>query len=309
MPFKSNMTNMQPRRQAYARRIKLLSGGYIKPDAFPNGEIMVFPWDSAIDEWLVNRVKTGNRDTALYDLCAKVCDLNGCPLESFLVGDVNTVLLVARAIRYNSVIEYQSECRHCGHRAMEQVRVPDELERLGEKGPEYQGWDEFTLPDCKDVIGMRPLQVRDERAIRERDETTKALMTERTHRILAAVTTINDGKPDCWEDAVRWYNALSPKDASELETKQNELYPHLNTTLWHTCDDCGKKFSFDLDLNDVEFFRSSLKSIPRTGVASAPGSGMASKGVNNQPDGSPGPNPGPDGGVGKPEDRRGKRAH
>ena len=308
MPFKSNLTDLRPRRQQFSRRIKLLSSGYIKPESFPEGEITVFPWDSTIDEWLVTRLKAGNRDTVLFDLCAKVCDLNGCPLDSFLLGDVNTVLLIARAIRYANVIQYPAECRHCGFTTTQTIKVPDDLERIGEKDQSYTGWDAVTLPDCKDVVAIRPLQVRDEKAIAQRDDTIKALMTERIHRVLSAVVSINEGKPDCWEDVARWYLALSPNDSGELENKQNELYPHLNTEIIHRCDDCGKIFSFNLDLNDVEFFRSSLKSSHRRPVAATPGPGMERQGANSQRGGHPGPVDGPDGGVGEPEDKRGKPA-
>jgi hypothetical protein len=279
---------MQPRRNQFSKRIKLLSHGYIKPEAFPGGEIMVFPWDSNVDDWLLTRVKMGNRDAALFDLLGKVCDLNGCPVDSFLIGDMNTVLLVARAIRYKSMIEYQATCK-CGRRTMERVSVPDDLERIGEKGPDYPGHDVITLADCQDVVALRPLQIRDERAILNRDEAVKHLMTERVQRIVTAIVSINDGRPDMWEDALRWYNALSPSDVVQLERASNDLHPHLSTTMWHRCEDCGDEFSVELDITKVEFFRPGGQPVPGTNVAAAPGSGLARQGPDSQRGGHSGP--------------------
>lgn len=305
MAFQSKLKSLQPRRLQYQKRIKLLSGGYVKPDAFPDGEINVFPWDANVDDWLAERVRKGNQNTVLFDLCAQVCDLNGCPLESFVVGDVNTVLLVARSLRYNSVVEYETTCPKCGNAEVATIKVPEELGRVGEKDQSYQGFDTITLPDSGDEVQIRPLQVKDEAIIMSRDTASKQLMTDRVMHILMPVVAINGGNPDAWEDVVRWYNALSPRDAELLEDSENELYPHLDTAIPHQCDRCRHKFKHTLDFT-AEFFRSSLK--PSHGNAVAPDvrSGVERQGAIPESAGSPGPNPGTDGGVGKRKDRSGK---
>ena len=298
MAFKSNLKSLQSRRTQYQERIKLVSGGYIKPDAFPGGEITVYPWDSNIDDWFTERLRKGNRDTVMFDLCEQLCDLNGCPLDSFLMGDVDTILLVARANRYGGIVEYSYVCPSCGHQMEDNIQVPEMLETISPKAQDYPGYDEITLPDCLDVIRVRPLQIKDEKIIMERDKTSKALMTDRVMHVLMPIVTINDGKPDAWEDAVRWYNALSPLDAQCLEDKENELYPHLNTALPHQCDQCRKQFKHKLDFN-TEFFRASLK--PGSGTSLAPDvqSSLGLKGAGNQPQGGAGPNPGSHGKVGQ----------
>lgn len=280
MAFTSNLKSLTPRRQQFQKKIKLLSGGYIKPDSFPNGEITVFPWDADVDDWLADRIKKGNQALVLYDLCAKVCDLNGCPLDSFLIGDVNTVLLVSRSIRYSSVIEYEAECPICRHRAFETITVPDELGRAGEKTPDYRGYDEIILPDCQDVVQIRPLCVRDERLLSERDEASRMLMTDHVMRILQPVVSINGGKPDAWEEILRWFKAISPRDAAFLEQKEGELYPHLDVSLPHQCDRCGKQFKHDLDFSQ-EFFRSSLKPVQGNKVSTDVRSGVERKGPDS----------------------------
>jgi hypothetical protein len=293
---------MQPRRLQYQKRIKLLSGGYAKPDAFPNGEITVYPWDTHIDDWLAERARSGESSTLLFDLCAKLCDLNGCPLDLFVAGDVNTVLLVARAIRYNSVIEYGYACPSCRFEMTSQVTVPDELGRVGEKPPSYPGYDAITLPDCQDQVRIRPLQVKDEKAILNRDELVAKLMTERIMHVLMAVVSINEGRPDAWEDALRWYDALSPRDAQYLEDQENELYPHLDTGLPSVCDRCHARFKHELDVTSIDFFRPSLKSGRRASLASDVRPSLERKGANDQPEGSAGPDLGTHGPVGQRAD-------
>lgn len=266
MAFQSKLKSLVPRRTQFQTKIKMLSGGYAKPDAFPNGEITIYPWDTNIDDWLADRLKKGEQSMVLYDLCAKLCDLGTCPLDNFVIGDVNTVLLVARSLRYASRVEYEARCPACNNRELESIRVPDELGRIGEKTQDYPGFDEITLPDCQDVIRVRPLTVHDERVINQRDDVSKALMTDHIMHILIPIVSINDGKPDSWEQALQWFNAISPQDAAYLEAQENQLYPHLDTDIPHRCDKCSTEFRHTLDFSQ-EFFRRGLK--PGKGAAMA----------------------------------------
>ncbi len=277
MAFQSKMKTLQPRRVQFQTKVKLLSGGYVRPEAFPNGEITVFPWDVGVDDWLAERSKKGNQDTLLFELCAHVCDMRACPLDLFVIGDVNTVLLVSRALRYNGSVEYECQCPGCKFISVETIKVPDELVRVGEKDPNsYPGWDEIVLPDCQDVVHVRPLQVKDEKKLAE-DELLKKIMTEHVAHILMPIVSINDGTPDAWEQVLAWWNALSPKDAAFLESKENELYPHLDTNLPHICDRCGKKFLHQLDFSS-DFFRSGLKRGHATKVETDVRSGVGERG-------------------------------
>jgi hypothetical protein len=138
------------------------------------------------------------------------------------------------------------------------------LGRIGEKAEGYPGFDEIVMPDCQDVVRIRPLTVRDERKIGERDDASKALMTDHVMHILAPIVEINGGKPDNWEQVLQWFNALSPMDAPFLEAQENLLYPHLETDLPHRCDRCQNEFTHSLDLSK-DFFRRRLK--PGKGAA------------------------------------------
>lgn len=284
MAIKSNLKSLEPRKVQFQTRIKLLSNGFSYPSAFPNGEITVYPWDASVDDWIAERGRRGNQGTILYDLCAKVCDLNGCPIDQFVVGDINTVLLVSRAMRYNSRVEYECECPYCSHRTVEVIKVPDELGRVGEKAEGYPGYDEVTLQDSKDVVRFRPLLVRDEKLIEARDDVSRQVISDRLMHIITPIVAVNEGVPDSLEEAVRWYNALSPYDSTQLETAENEAYPHLDTELAHRCDRCHKRFKFPLDIS-ADFFRSGLKSGKSNALASEAGPGMVGQEPSNQSEG------------------------
>jgi hypothetical protein len=299
MSFQSNMKSLQPRRLQFQKKIKLLSGGFARPESFPNGEITVYPWDANADDWMADRVRKGDKNTVMFDMCAHLCNLNGCKIDDFITGDVNTVLLVSRALRYDSVVEYECTCpnANCGNVTREEIKIPDELGRLGEKTSDYPGFDEITLPDCKDVVRLRLLAVRDEKSIMDRDLASKALMSDRVAHIVWPITSINGGSPDTWEEVQRWYQALSPTDSESIEEQENLLYPHLNTAIPHVCDICRRKFKYSLDFN-TEFFRASLLPVNGTPLAPDVQPGVERTGANTQSKGSAGPVPGVNGWVG-----------
>lgn len=283
MPFQSKLKDLRPRKVQFQKRIKLLSHGFAKPDSFPNGEITVYPWDTEVDDWLFERMKKGDQHMVMYDMAAKVCDLNGCPLDTFVVGDVNTVLLVSRSLRYNSVIEYEAECPHCSFKSVEAIKVPEELGRIGEKTADYPGFDEIILKDCQDVIRIRPLRVRDERNIADRDETSRALMTDHVMRILTGIVAINEGEPSAWEEVLHWWNAISPRDCAFLEAEQKRLSPLLDSDIPHVCDRCRKKFTHTIEFGK-DFFRSSLSPVPGNKVEANVRPGLEQRGaINTKP--------------------------
>ncbi len=256
MPIKSSLKNFEPARQVFKREITLLSRGYYDRAAFPDGKITVFPWDVDIDAWVQQVQHEAKYKTRLlWELTAKLCNLNGCKIEKLPVGDVYTILFVARAITSDSVIEYTPTCTKCGQvNQRVTVRVPDELERVGEKPLDYPGWDEFKLPKSGDVVRLRPYTVEDELVVTGRDEQSRKKVPDRMLRLCAPVVSIGGGAPDSLDELVGWWSALHPKDRQEFITQQDLLYPHLNPELEHVCDVCGAKFVHTLNVN-AEFFR------------------------------------------------------
>ena len=256
MAIKTNLKSMAPRRQVYKREITLLSHGYNNPKAWPNGKLTVYPWDNAIDQWLVDNVRKLDKQQLVYGLLRNCCDLNGGAVEDFVVDEINVVLLVSRAIATEGKILYTSVCPYCGLKKPEQIQVPDELEKIGEKSADYVGFDTVTLPECADVVSLRPLLVKDEQMILSRTDEKRRSITDSELRTVMRVVTINDSKPETLEELVTWERALSPGDVKFLEDKGREITPHLNTNIPHICDnaDCGKKFVQPLNF-DQEFFR------------------------------------------------------
>lgn len=255
MAIKTNMKSLTPRRQAFKREIQLLSHGYTNPTAWPDGKIVVLPWDSTVDEFMLETQKRTKRDEVLFALIEKVCDLNGGSIDDLVVTELMIILLTARTMAVGQGrVHYKSTCPMCKTIAEEAITVPDDLERVGEKSPNYPGFDTITLPECQDQIKVRPLVVRDERIVLERPAEQRKAISDRRLRILLSIVSINDSRADTLEEMVRYHEALSPADVRFLEQQQDQLSPQLNTNIPHQCDACGHTYKHVLGF-DTEFFR------------------------------------------------------
>jgi hypothetical protein len=255
MAIKTNMKSLQPRRQVYKREIQLLSRGFSAPQAWPDGKITVFPWDSDIDAFIMEQTKK-EHGNLLYDIISKVCNLNGASVDQFVWGEVNMVLLLSRALQFNGIVEYNSYCPFCSSTAKETIKIPDELSPVGQKEVGYPGYDEVTLPDCGDVVRIRPLLVKDQKKIEDRaKDVLWQGYTERHLSIFLPVIAVGGGPIESLEEVAQWYNALTPNDARFLEEQESDLMPHLDNRIPHKCDKCQRNFNHILTF-DQEFFRS-----------------------------------------------------
>jgi hypothetical protein len=263
MPIKTNMKDLQPRRQAYKREMTLLSKGFSAPRAWPGGKITVFPWDSEVDAYVLDQAKSNASGNLLYGMLERVVDMNGANVDQFVFSEINSILLVSRSIQFDGTIEYESVCPFCSARDRELIQIPHELAPIGEKPADYPGHDEITLPDCKDVVRIRPLLVKDQKRIEVRDSDALLKFSDRKLQILFSLVTVNDGQPDNVDEAAEWYDALSPTDARFLEEKQVDLSPRLDNRLPHKCKKCTRDFYHTL-LFDQEFFRPGGQRQPAT---------------------------------------------
>jgi hypothetical protein len=259
MPLVTNVNTSVTARQQYKQEITLLSHGYINRTAFPDGKITVYPWDSDVDEWFTQRLRKGQKHLILFELTEKLCDLNGCDINEFVLGDMHTVMLVARSIIHKNQVKYTPVCSRCGFaHPISVVSVPDELEKIGEKGPDYPGYDTVSLPESHDVVKFRPLQVKDEITIENRTEHTKKMASDNVARILIPIISVGngqqEGRPDSIQELLMWWQALHPRDRLFFTEAQDNLYPHLNQVLKHVCDNCQSEFEHPLNL-DLSFFR------------------------------------------------------
>lgn len=256
MPIKSNLKSRVPRRQQYKQVITLLSHGYSSPQAWPDGRLTVFPWDNAIDQWIIENSRKLNKQDLMLGVLRNCCDLNGGNVDDFISEEVNLVLLVSRALTTDGVVSYTTTCPYCGFKKDEKSKVPEELEKVGEKTADYKGSDLIELAAVKDAVQLRPLLVRDEKLIINRKDEERKSVSDQELRTVMRVVSINDTKPETLVELVDWYRALHPADAKQLEENGRSITPHLNANLKFICDesDCGKKFNHPLTF-DQEFFR------------------------------------------------------
>lgn len=257
MAIKTNLQSMEPSRERLKRSIKLISGGYYAKDKLPGGTLTVYPWDTTVDAWMMDQFRNNPRPTILWEVVAKLCLLNGLKVEDMTVGDAYTVLLVARAVRSKNILQYTSKCPSCGDTATEHLAVPDDLEKVAEKAPNYPGWDDVTLPESKDVVRVRPLFVKDSVAIAERTPEQKRDISESLASTLCCITSVGGGSPDSYSELATWYAALDPADVTFLEKEQARLSPRLSQVIKHKCAECKTEFNHTISF-DQEFFRPSV---------------------------------------------------
>jgi hypothetical protein len=259
MSIKSNVTDKRPRWEKFRQTVKLVSGGFACPEAFPNGgDITILPWDSTIDTWMAEQANTAtnptDRDRILFELMAKLCVLGPCKLEEFVLGDVNTVLMVARSIARKNVIEYTTTCPECSLKEVDRITVPRDLREVGRKEPGYQGFDEITLSESQDKAAVRPLRIRDTLAIMRRSPEAKKELSNQLAHLIAPVVAVNSTTPDHRNEIIEWYFSLHPADAKQLEEFEDEMTPHLSQDLIQQCPGCKHVYMFRLGL-DFNFFR------------------------------------------------------
>jgi hypothetical protein len=257
--LKSNMTDLRSRKEKFKVEITLPSRGFVNRSAFPNGKITVYPWDSATDSWLMETMQTtpaSQRETVLFKLMERLCNLNGCLLKDFVVGDVNAVLLVARSLQSENKVDYLATCPTCGTEEEDSIVIPDELQVIGAKDNAYTGTDKVTLPVCQDVVETRPLRIGDVMDILTRTPENKEIVADNLALQLLPVVSVNGTLPEKTEELLEWHNALAPKDLAQLEKAIEDSTPHFDQAIMQQCPNpaCRRVFPFRMVL-DADFFR------------------------------------------------------
>lgn len=254
MGINTTIKDLRPRKLVYKKEFPLISGGYTMRQVFPDGKVTVYPWDTEIDQYLIDEASKGGDEKVILGLLKRVVEFKDQPIDRFIFSEINSVLLVARAIQYGGNVSYTSVCPFCKNRAEESVNIPFDLEPVGLKPKDYPGYDEITLPVCKDVVRIRPLEVADHLQIENRPEVQKAIPDSVMHT-LVPIITVGGGKPETIDELLQWYYALPPEDVRYLSDMEMELSPRLNNQLEHSCDRCGHLFTHTLQFNQ-KFFRS-----------------------------------------------------
>lgn len=261
MSIKSNLKTIVPARERFKVEITLLSHGYYAPEIFPDGKITIYPWDYMVDDWVIREGKRLTGRKIMWALAAKLANLKGFPVENLAVGDQSTILLVARAIRCNNIVRYAPQCSFCGAvNAEDEIKVPNDLAKKGEKTSDFPGHIDITLPVTKDVVRIRPLFVRDEMFIDDYVSKSPAErdgpeLSAKILRTLLPIISVGGGEPDNIRQAAEWFSALPPVDTSFLDRQVVDINPELSSVIWHQCDSCSKKFPVPLPLDEPEFFR------------------------------------------------------
>lgn len=256
MAIVTNLKSLKPRKEAYKREVTLVSSGFYNQKAFPGGKITVYPWDNVVDDWFLTRLRQPKKETALWEVVEKITDINnlGVKYQQMPVGDIMTILMVSRSIKHDCIIDYTATCPYCSHILKDQITVPNELAKIGEKTPDYPGYEAITLPDSKDVVVVKVMTVGDEMLIADRSPEDKATVPDSEAVVAASIISVGAGKPETIQELLTWLRALSPKDTEFISKQRALIAPQLDNSIKILCDGCGKDYEHTLELNR-DFFR------------------------------------------------------
>lgn len=254
MAIRTNLKDLSPAAGRFKREIILPSGGYSNPQAFPEGKITVYPWDISTSEWMTTANKA-NETAFTTGLVARITHLSLDTVKTLVSSEMPLIMMVSRALTFaDNSVPYTATCPFCGTvQARTVLKVPDDLEKVGEKAPGYT-MDKVTLPVSQDVLGVRPITVQEEQNARGREKKVPESDLDAVN--MAAIRTVNDTEPDNIAELARYYLALHPADIEHLIVEMANLSPGLSTRMKHKCDKptCQKVFGYELSLM-TDFFR------------------------------------------------------
>lgn len=255
MALKTNLQSLVPSSERLKKQIKLLSGGYSLKPEIQDGRITVYPWDTEISEWVVGEADNNSHNFAAC-VVQKLTRLPSKVMDRFVVSELLSVMLIARSLTSEGVLEYRATCPHCKQLQSLTKLAVGEMRALGEKAPDYSGTDEFSLPVSKDILKFRPLLVADLDVVATKRPSG---ISETGANTALCIVEVNGGKPDNPKELFDYYLALPPADVDFLREKVTELSPALDTVIPHVCDSkkCEKEFKWNLGLN-YDFFLSRL---------------------------------------------------
>lgn len=260
MAIKTNLKDLRPTRDKFNKVIPLL-GAFSVRQWFPDGNIIVYPWDSIMDEWVAT-TKDVSVDNAqfLTEAVKRLANLGECPVHQLCYGDATLILLVARSLRNKGQYSLEPRCTKPGceyTNPTEVIRIPEDLEVISKKPDSYVGHDEITLPDSGDVVTIRPLTVGDVVRLTKRSVLETATVSNIRAELLWNITSVGGGKPDSLDELNQWFQALSPSDQVFISQVKANLEPQLSKKVTFNCERCKEEFSVEIPLNS-EFFRAGL---------------------------------------------------
>jgi hypothetical protein len=263
MALNTNLKSLAPARDRLKLKTPLVSGGYSVRELLPDAHITVFPWDTSVSEWLARQNMDAKGEThVMVELVRRVTGLQDAILNQLPEGELPMILMVSRALAFNEQrLTFMPRCSHCGRLQKEaSVRIPDDLEVLGQKPADYPGYEPaFTLQISKDELVIRPLLVSDILSIERQQMSTDPLFTRTSEPIMRLATclvSVGGGKPENIRESLSYVQALHPVDVEHFTNKIVEISPGLSQNVKCKCDfeDCAKEFKFTLNLRR-DFFR------------------------------------------------------
>lgn len=260
MAIITKLTDLTPTRDRLRRKIPLVSGGFAAREHFPDGQVVIRPWDSHASEWAVDNRFAIGQTKKLAELATIISLADLKAIKLLTEGDLVAMIMTSRALTFKGArVDYQPVCPRCGRtQKPASIVIPDELGVHAQKQPDYPGFEPVgALPEAGDEIELRPLLVNDLIDLQEAERELSARGLSKTQAALAkALVSVGGGKPENLVEAGRYVSALPIDDINFLDAAYDKISPRLDTDIPHRCDfdDCRHEFKFTLELIR-DFFR------------------------------------------------------
>jgi hypothetical protein len=254
MPLKSNRKGPK-----VSQVFTLPSHGFPYPDAFPEGRITVYPYNSEVEQTIADEgiVPQERINKAVKCIAAFPEVFN---TDDLLVGDQYYVFAASRSMSGDAQYKFKTQCSSCGKQEEHEFTLPNGLP-IKEYPATFKEPLTFDLPDLKDTIGIRFLRVRDEKQIRLFCKTRKQVHNEQgditiTARLASHIASVNDGQPDNLDEAYEYVKGLAGADFIKLRTEIQKSQPGLMQLLRVQCphSDCNTVYTTVFPIN-ADFFR------------------------------------------------------
>lgn len=208
--------------------------------------------------------RLSHSDKTYKPLCDIIdaCMIDSCGISSYdmALGDYQYLLFMLRVVTYGSEYKGNATCPYCGTVNNSSFNIDDLM--VKKYTAEIESYREFTLPQTKSVIRIRPRTPRILDTTQDRIKELKAKKTTVDQTLMYTIQSIIetiDGETPSPVYFTDWVKNLPMKDTNTISNYSDRLDNSLgiDTRLLYSCDMCGLPFNSVLK-TDTEFFRPSL---------------------------------------------------
>lgn len=238
--------------------ITLPSRGILYEGNLPGGTVELRPLTTAEEAILYNAASQGvEKIDQIIKACYRSSD-NVDP-DDLLITDRFFILLNLRTRAFGARYEFPLKCQFCPQQFKKALNLAEELEI--QELPEDTVEPIMTkLPNCGDMVGLRLLRGKDERAIARHTKRMRMKSADPSdpsflYRMARMLVTV-EGSEISLMDAEKYVRRLEMGDSVHIQNCVDKAEAGVDMSVFATCPSCGSENELQLPFT-AEFFRPS----------------------------------------------------